>query len=87
MDYSHLLKLPDFVTKNVEYEHEKHMGEGEIISKDTIKGYDGNEYIIVKINNTQSQYNGCWYLSPIGEGYEGFVFSNNQWISLTIKGV
>lgn len=87
MDYTHLLKLPDFVIKNIEFESDKYKGEGEIISRDTIKGYEGDEYIIVKINDVNSKYYGCWYLSPIGEGYEGLVYSNNQWISITIKGI
>ena len=85
MDYSQMVKLPEFITKNSEFEFEKYGGEGEVISKDIRKGYDGNEFILHILSDVNSTYNKCWYLEPTSEGYSGLVFSNNEWVEFTYE--
>ena len=85
MDYSQMVKLPEFITKNTEFEFEKYGGEGEVISKDIKTGYDGNEFVLFIITDDKSEYNNCWYLEPTSEGYSGLVFTNNEWIEFNYK--
>lgn len=80
MENTPKVKLPDFITKNTEFEFEKYGGEGEVISKDITTGYEGNEFVLLIITDDNSSYNNCWYLEPTSEGYSGLVYSNNEWI-------
>jgi hypothetical protein len=83
MDYSNKVRLPEFITKNTEFEFEKFGGEGEVISKGITTGYEGNEYVLYIIEDVNSKYNNCWYLEPTGVDYCGLVFYDDEWTEYT----
>jgi hypothetical protein len=85
MENTPKVKLPEFITKNTQFDFEKYASEGEVISKGLTTGYDGDEFVLLIITDENSKYKDCWYLDPTNDGYSGLVYSNNEWIEFTLK--
>jgi hypothetical protein len=78
------VQLPEFITKYINEKIFHSETEGGIISKEIYEEYEGEEYIVCKESDKNSENYGKWMLFPT-QIKKGFVLNDGNWEEFAIS--